>query len=194
MRLQPASPDRDVIAGHDAVRAYTFQSLQVCKVTDLPCRSLNYPVADHVWVHSVLTPHKMMLLLCWAQDSSVALSYGPQKDGACTSAHAHALHALAWEGLKVTAPPLARACSSRNKSSEQHTVSCVPVRQYHCTSLSTVMQLDILGSQWTVDLGTEEAQDADPRASQSSLCCSHCDYHRVTVPAISLVRLAHVRV
>ena len=37
------------------------------------------------------------------QDSSVVLSYGPQQDGACTSAHAHALHALAWEGLKVTA-------------------------------------------------------------------------------------------
>ena len=36
------------------------------------------------------------------QDSSVALSYGPQLNGACTSAHAHALHAIAWEGLKVT--------------------------------------------------------------------------------------------
>ena len=33
----------------------------------------------------------------------MALSYGPQQDGACVSAHAHALHALAWEGLKVTA-------------------------------------------------------------------------------------------
>ncbi|CAL5228172.1 g11253 [Coccomyxa viridis] len=36
------------------------------------------------------------------KDSSVALSYGPQLEGACTSAHAHALHALAWEGLKDT--------------------------------------------------------------------------------------------
>ena len=35
------------------------------------------------------------------QDASVALSYGQQRGGMCASAHAHALHALALEGLKV---------------------------------------------------------------------------------------------
>ena len=44
------------------------------------------------------------------QDAFVALAYGPQKDGVCTLSHAHALHALALEGMKVGTSYETRLC------------------------------------------------------------------------------------
>ena len=60
----------------------------------------------HPCVHSLTTRCKKAFL--HVQDAMIALAYGPHKNGSCSRAHAHALRALAEEGLKVHSSPACR--------------------------------------------------------------------------------------
>ena len=73
-----------------------------------PCESVlaRIPARDALQVQFLARQMAGFML----QDAFVALAYGPQKDGVCIVGHAHALHALALEGMKVGTSHETRLC------------------------------------------------------------------------------------